>query len=211
MSQFPNSPKLVKGALLEFSDAPLGVLPNVVLSQYNPGLLSHKLIQPATRSAATTAERERKETFRTPFLPVESVSDLKIELDAADQMERGDPITAVRGIAPAIDALETMMFPLGTSQLNLASLLGVGGKGSVKVPPQQLPLVLFVWGPWRLVPVNATSVSVVEVVFDPLMNPIRPLRSSSWTQKSTRPTKRRKHWREVPGLNHDGWLCEDDY
>jgi hypothetical protein len=41
------------------------------------------------------------------------------------------------------------------------------------VPPLQLPLVLFVWGPWRVVPVNVTSVSVVETEFDQLLNPIR--------------------------------------
>ena len=65
------------------------------------------------------------------------------------------------------------MFPLGTALLNLGSLLGASKGGAAKVPPQQLPLVLFVWGPWRVVPVNVTSVSVVETEFDPLLNPIR--------------------------------------
>jgi hypothetical protein len=88
-------------------------------------------------------------------------------------MEQGDPITAARGILPAIAALETLMFPLGTSLLNVGSLLGIGGGGSAKVPPQQLPLVLFIWGPWRVIPVNVTSVSVVEQEFDPLLNPIK--------------------------------------
>src|SRR5512142_753256 len=125
MSQFPNSPKLVKGALLEFGDALLGLLPNVILFQYNPEQLSHKLDQPPTRSTATgSTTTEKKETFHTPNLPVESISDLKLILDAADQMEQGDPITAARGISPAIAALEMMMFPAGTSQLNLKSLLG---------------------------------------------------------------------------------------
>jgi hypothetical protein len=174
MSQFPNSPKLVKGALLEFGDAILGLLPNIILFQYNPEQLSHKLDQPPSRSSSTSnITTEVKETFRTPDLPVESISDLKIVLDATDQMEQGDPITAVRGIGPAIAALEMMMFPLGTSLLNLGSLLGAGSSGSAKVPPQQLPLVLFVWGPWRVIPVNVTSVSVVEQDFDPLLNPIR--------------------------------------
>ncbi len=174
MSQFPNSPKLVKGALLEFGDAILGLLPNIILFQYNPEQLSHKLDQPPSRSSNTSSTTtEKKETFRTPDLPVESISDLKIVLDATDQMEQGDPITAVRGVGPAIAALEMMMFPLGTSLLNLGSLLGAGSSGSAKVPPQQLPLVLFVWGPWRVIPVNVTSVSVVEQDFDPMLNPIR--------------------------------------
>jgi hypothetical protein len=67
-----------------------------------------------------------------------------------------------------------MMFPSGNSLLNVGSLLGLGGGGgSAKVPPQQLPIVLFVWGPWRVVPVNVTGVSVVEQEFDQLLNPIR--------------------------------------
>jgi len=53
-------------------------------------------------------------------------------------------------------------------------LLGLGGGGgSASVPAQQLPLVLFIWGPWRAVPVNVTSVSVVEQEFDPLLNPVK--------------------------------------
>ncbi len=172
-SQFPNSPKLVKGALLEFGGAVLGLLPNIILFQYNPEQLSHKLSQPPSPTSSGSTTTEKKETFRTPSLPLESISDLKIILDATDQMEQGDPIAAARGIGPAIAALEMMMFPLGTSLLNLGSLLGKSGSGSATVPPQQLPIILFVWGPWRVVPVNVTSVSVVETEFDPLLNPIR--------------------------------------
>jgi len=175
MSQFPNSPKLVKGALLQFGDALLGLLPNVIIFQYNPEQLTHSLSQTPARTAgegnATTAER--RETFRTPNLPVETITGLKLILDATDQMEQGDPITAARGIGPAIAALEMMMFPTGTSLLDLGSLLGSGESGSSRVPPQQLPLILFVWGPWRVIPVNVTSVSVTEKEFDPLLNPIR--------------------------------------
>ena len=173
MSQFPNSPKLVKGALLEFGGAILGLLPNIILFQYNPEQLSHKLDQPPSPTSSGSTTTEKKETFRTPSLPLESISDLKLILDATDQMEQGDPITAVRGVGPAIAALEMMMFPLGTSLLDLGSLLGAGKGGSAKVPPQQLPVILFVWGPWRVVPVNVTSVSVVEQDFDPMLNPIR--------------------------------------
>src|SRR5207253_760687 len=73
-----------------------------------------------------------------------------------------------------IAALEMMMFPSGTSLLDVGSLLGIGDKGgSAKLPPQQLPVVLFVWGPWRVLPVAVTGVSVTEQDFDPFLNPIR--------------------------------------
>jgi hypothetical protein len=171
-SHFPNSPKLVKGALIEFGDALLGLLPNVIVFQYNPEQLTRKLDQRAQQAPAG-ADRERRETFRTAKLPVESISDLKLVLDATDQLEQADPVAAARGIGPAIAALEMMMFPSGTSLINLGSLLGIAGQSSASVPPQQLPLVMFVWGPWRVIPVNVTTVSVQEQEFDPLLNPIK--------------------------------------
>ncbi len=176
-SQFPNSPLLVKGALLVFGDAILGLMPNIIIFQYNPEQLSHKLDQTAaSRSSSSDATAETRETFRASNLPAESI-DLKIILDATDQMEQGDPVTAARGIGPAIAALEMMMFPKGASLLNLDALLKTTKVASqirsAKVQPLQLPLVLFVWGPWRVVPVNVTSVSVTETEFDPLLNPVQ--------------------------------------
>ena len=173
MSHFPNSPKLVKGALLEFGDALLGVAPNIVLFQYNPEQLSHKLAKAPSQDAESTATTERRENLRVSNLPVETIDDLKLFLDATDQMEEGNPITAARGIGPAIAALEMMLFPAGSSLLNIPSLLGVSGGGSAQLQPMELPLVLFVYGPWRIVPVNVQSVHVVEQEFDPLLNPIQ--------------------------------------
>ena len=37
----------------------------------------------------------------------------------------------------------------------------------------QAPLLLFVWGPSRVVPVRLTEFSITEEAFDPLLNPIR--------------------------------------
>lgn len=170
-SQFPRSPRLVKGALLAFGDPLLGLLPNIILFQYNPEQLSHKLEQPPSRPPVARTDKQVKETSRTSDLPVETISGLKIELDATDLMEQGDPITAARGISPAIAALEMLMFPKGTSLRNIKSLLSLAKKGSATVPPQQLPVVLFIWGPWRAVPVNVTSVDVNESAFDQLLNP----------------------------------------
>jgi hypothetical protein len=173
MSQFPNSPKLVKGALLEFGDALLGLVPNIVLFQYNPEQLSHKLAKTPSQDADQTATTERRENQRVSNLPIETIEDLKLFLDATDKMEGGDPITAVRGIGPAIAALEMMLFPIGTSQINIRSLLGGRGSGSAVLQPLELPLVLFVYGPWRIVPVHVHGVHVVEQEFDQFLNPIQ--------------------------------------
>jgi hypothetical protein len=39
------------------------------------------------------------------------------------------------------------------------------------VPASQVPVVLFVWGPMRIVPVRVTAFSVSEKLFDVLLNP----------------------------------------
>src|SRR5271157_209637 len=172
-SQFPNSPRLVKGALLEFGDAVLGLAPIIVFFQYNPEQLSHKLEKTPSQDAGQTETTERRENLRISNLPVETIDDLKLFLDATDKMEGGDVLTAARGISPAIAALETMLFPLGTSQINIRNLLGAGRAGSAVLQPLELPLVLFLYGPWRLVPVQVQGVNVVEQEFDPLLNPIQ--------------------------------------
>lgn len=177
-SQFPNSPRLVKGALLEFGDALLSIAPNIVLFQYNPEQLSHKLEKAPYQDAEDTGTTERKEIQFVSNLPVESIEDLRLFLDATDKMEAGDAITAARGIGPAIAALEMMLFPIGTSQLSARSLLAGrsllrNGGGTATYPPLQLPTVLFLYGPWRLVPVHVHAVHVVEQEFDQLLNPIQ--------------------------------------
>jgi len=40
------------------------------------------------------------------------------------------------------------------------------------VPRLQVPVVLFVWGPGRIVPVRVTALSVTETLYDFLLNPI---------------------------------------
>src|SRR5262249_3309640 len=40
-------------------------------------------------------------------------------------------------------------------------------------PPERLPVVIFIWGPFRVLPVNIVSLSINETAYDPLLNPIR--------------------------------------
>ncbi len=175
MTHFPNSPLLVKGALLEFPDELVPVSPSIVVFQYNPEQLSHKLEKAPYQDAEDTGTTERKQNRFVSNLPVESIEDLRLFLDATDKMETGDAITAARGVGPAIAALELMMFPMGTVQRDPRSLLrgGGGSAGLATIPPLQLPLVLLIYGPWRIVPVHVHAVQVVEQEFDPLLNPIQ--------------------------------------
>jgi hypothetical protein len=64
-----------------------------------------------------------------------------------------------------------LLYPMGDSVLGdaFASVFGTVDA----VPRASVPIVLFVWGPGRIVPVRLTSFSVDEQAFNPLLYPIR--------------------------------------
>jgi hypothetical protein len=41
------------------------------------------------------------------------------------------------------------------------------------VPPEKAPRILFIWGPWRVLPVQIKSLSITEQKFDFLLNPVQ--------------------------------------
>jgi len=169
-SEFPGSPWLLKGALITFG-APIPVPTNIIIFQYNPESMTRKLSQPgADRSGASRgACLNAGDTRNVMQSPAEQYS-LTVELDAADQLEQSDSISIAVGLHPALAALELLLYPGSTvALLNQALTLF----GSAFIVPPQMPLVLFVWGAARVVPVQVTSVSITETAFDQLLNPIQ--------------------------------------
>jgi hypothetical protein len=103
--------------------------------------------------------------------PVETYQ-VTVELDAVDQLEApgSNPATVVAGLHPTLAALELLMSPPSTNLILNKALSLVG---SSMISPAAAPLVLFVWGPLRVVPVRVFQMSVTEEAFDQLLNPIR--------------------------------------
>jgi hypothetical protein len=101
--------------------------------------------------------------------PIESYT-LTVELDAADQLEQSDGVTMAVGLHPALAALELLLYPPSTDVILNAALSLLG---SSIIAPTQTPLVLFVWGAPRVVPVQVLSISITEQAFDQLLNPIQ--------------------------------------
>ncbi len=173
MADFPGRPLLLKGALVVF-EAPIPVPTNIIIFQYNPETMTRKISQPAGGSQAggggsanpcTTAG----DTRNNLLLPTESYQ-LSVELDAADQMEINDPVTNAVGLHPALAALEMLLYPPPVAVLINKALMAFG---SAFVTPPQVPMVLFVWGIPRIVPVIINSVSITESAYDQLLNPIQ--------------------------------------
>jgi hypothetical protein len=158
----------LKGAFLNFGSGLSGTLPNIVVFQFNPTQISRtpavqRRPQPCTYSGATSAKQQ-------PCPPSESMN-FTLRIDATDLLAQGNPITATRGILPTLSALEMLMVPRTSPSLSLLSLSG--SSGSHQSPPSSLPTVLFFWGPYRILPVAITSLSVTETEYDTLLNPVR--------------------------------------
>jgi hypothetical protein len=162
MTTFPNSPKLLKGALIGVD--PFNPLASVVVFQYNPEKLTRTL-----RARAAGEQAHPGEALRLAGPPEETIR-LEVEIDAADQLEKADPIATSMGLYPTLASLEMLLYP--------KSLLVVANEvlarvGIIEIIPPEAPLTLFVWGAKRVLPVRLTSFSIREEAFDPRLNPIQ--------------------------------------
>jgi hypothetical protein len=163
-SDFPRSPRLMKGALLVFS-SPVPVPDRVIVFQYNPENVGHKLenqqgnSDPAKGSGATQ---------NVPRAPTETFT-VNIELDAADQLEQSSPLAIGLGLHPTLAALELLLYPPSTLLILNKALSLIG---SSLISPPKLPTVLFAFGPARVIPVRVAGVNITELAFDPHLNPI---------------------------------------
>ena len=196
-SGYPRSPKLLKGALVQFS-APLVIpIPNIIVFQYNPETLSRAFTvydppQPGhTPPPATPAAGDGQATAdpgtAQPYDPQETFT-VALQLDASDALETPDthPVAALTGVADRLAALEMLLYPAGDSLLG--NLLGTvsasvsigssgislgGGAAAQPTPRREVPILLFIYGPGKIQPVRLTSFAIEEQAANPLLYPIR--------------------------------------
>jgi hypothetical protein len=162
MATLSNTPRLLKGALVSL-DLP-NPNPQVIVFQYNPNTLTRTL-------EAQIVEEEGKSGSppRLKGAPVETIK-LDVEIDAADQLERGDPTAGDLGIFPQLSALELLIYPRSQLVMTNNRLLQLG---TIEILPPTAPLTLFVWGKRRILPVRLTEFSITEDAHHPNLSPIR--------------------------------------
>jgi hypothetical protein len=184
---------VLKGALISFMPAgPLGLpsLPNVIVFQINPETITHawtEATSPPAPPSSPTAPTAHVSALAVTGDPGESFA-FTLMLDSDQQIADGstDPIGAglatVSGVYSRLAALELLQFPNKPASSGLvgavssaASAAGAGASASdaasQSVPTSMAPIVLFVWGPFRIVPVRVTAFSVTEKLFDAALNP----------------------------------------
>lgn len=162
MSAPPIAPRLAKAALVVV-DA-FGSRKSIAF-QYNPDTLSRRI----EARAVANGETERWGPVRLTQPPRETIS-LTIELDATDSLEKSQPVAVTNGVHPALASLELLLYP-ELAELQRAEALAAAG--SLEIIPSEAPLVLFVWGERRILPVSLSSMSVTEESHDARLNPLR--------------------------------------
>jgi hypothetical protein len=163
MSTFPNSPRVLKGALIGFDL--FNPLASVIVFQYNPDTLTRTL-QPQSMGSESG---DRSEVTRLKGAPVETIK-LDAEIDATDQLETADSIATSMGIYPQLSALEMLVYPKSAQVITNTALLAFG---TIEIVPPVSPITLFVWGLKRVLPVRVTDFSVTEEAHDVSLNPLR--------------------------------------
>jgi hypothetical protein len=166
------SPKFQKGALVQLVKDVVGMVPNVIPFQYNPEKLSHSLT-PWNPFEVDQTQRGAQAPTVQPFDPKESFT-LTLEIDATDDLEDSNPVAVASGIADRLAALKKLTLPTqGLIGDLVASARALAGKASEHAVRPTVPVVLFVWGPGRILPVRVTSFSVDESLFSPALYPIQ--------------------------------------
>lgn len=168
---YTRSPRLIKGALIELAETSLVPQPSVIVFQYNPETLTRSLTPWFAEGQGGAAGAEKSQAREQPSDPEESFT-LELVFDATDDLEEPDshPVAVISGVADRVAKLEMLLYPTEPSLL----AMGIGKVlGKDVVPRGEVPILLFVWGPGRVLPVRITSFQVQEQAFSPTLYPIR--------------------------------------
>lgn len=170
----PSSPWVLKGALVTLEDTPFVVpIPGFIPFQYNPETLTRTISPYRPRDE----EGERTGlTDRSQPAPPEETFTLSLELDATDFLEdpASHPVGSIFGVAPKIASIEKLMYPTGSIiDALIGAITSLLPGHSSPVPRADVPVVLFFWGPSRLLPVRVVSLQIEEQAHSPVLYPIR--------------------------------------
>jgi hypothetical protein len=170
----------MRGALIEYSGEFLGPIPNVVIFQFNPETLQRTIqIPPRPTSAKTPAASAESAQAGAPS--IEKIT-LKASFSAMDELGDNKVLARAFGVGTRLAALEKMVRPAGAlggllgAALNaIGDALGGGGDEEARAasPRPEYPRILFIWGPFRILPVIIESMSITEQHYDFLLNPIQ--------------------------------------
>jgi hypothetical protein len=179
--------QFIKGALVSFTPSFIGVTPDVIVFQFNPETITHAWTAAGGETASDPQAGRNPQAAKG--IPGESFS-FVLSLDANDMIADGNRNPVGAGLAQAsgvytrLAALEMLQYPMSTAgsgllgsvsaSIGAAPQIASAAPASTKsetVPRLEMPTVLFVWGPQRIVPVRLTALSINERLYDATLNP----------------------------------------
>lgn len=167
---------MLRGALIEYGTSLIGPIPNVVIFQYNPESLSRVLQIPPRPTGAT-----QRETTQAGEHTFEKIS-FKAHFSAANLLADDKVLARTFGIGPQLSALEKMVLPssklaglVGAAIDAIGSAISGGGAtpAAQPIPREKYPRILFIWGLTRVLPVTIDAMTIGELEYDALLNPLR--------------------------------------
>src|SRR5262249_54382188 len=139
--------------------------------------LSRTLQIPPRPTVAT--QRETSQAGEKTF---EKIT-FKAHFSAANMLDEGKALAQLFGIGPQLAALEQMVLPsakiaslIGAALDAGGDALGLGGKDDAPaqpIPREKYPRILFIWGLTRVLPVTIDSMTISELEYDSILNPLR--------------------------------------
>ena len=201
MASFLNQPRTLRGAFFEFGLSipqlfvvfqfnPLQLTRNRSLSYAAPNevVICPPLGETEEEKKIRTIERQTSlrnfhlgkdlgdiQKNQRVNIQEESIG-FEIRLDATDKLNDGDPIAERFGIAPELATLELLVHPKSESLLGglVDQLPGLGDSGGFSfTKTDKPPMILFIWGHKRVLPVNINSLNITETEFSTMLDPIR--------------------------------------
>lgn len=186
---FSNQAKILKGAFVEFG---LSLPPLLVVFQFNPLQITRTRTNSVVMAdTPNTSQPTQNLGFAQTVLPSGPAQDafranqritvgresmsFDIRLDATNPE---NTIAEEFGVAPQLSTLELMMLPKGTGVLaGAVSALGLLGGAPKQFaftdPAKNPPVILFIWGRKKVLPVDIKSMSIKEEEFSTELNPLR--------------------------------------
>jgi hypothetical protein len=169
---YSRSPKIAKGALVQLLSDVIGIIPNIIVFQYNPETISRTLT-PWNPFAVAQPQRGSQAPTVQPFDVQETFGTFTIELDATDDLEDGNPIAQLTGIETRLAALRKLtQASSGLVGDLIASAKSLVGAGEEARRPTVAPILL-VLGTRLILPVRVTSFQVQEKAHLPSYYPLR--------------------------------------
>lgn len=187
-SGFSNQAKILRGAFVEFG---ISLPPLLVVFQFNPLQITRMRTatinppqtpagsQPAQSAGFVQQLGDSGPKALLDFRAGQTITVGRETLNFDIRLDASNPENGIAeefGVAPQLSTLELMMLPKNQSLLGgaVSALLGGAPKqfaffDEAKNPP----IILFIWGRKKVLPVNIKSMTIKEEEFSTELNPLR--------------------------------------